>query len=180
MVIVGLGGSLRERSRSRAMLREALRVAAERGAQTELLDVRELALPMFEPDWGAEEYSAGQRPAVERLLAGFRSADAMIWASPCYHGTISGAVKNALDFVELLDEDERPYLTGRAIGLIAVNDSTTWAAMRDCVHELRAWLAPTAITVTGRDFTPQLELTSERARRRIERMVDELMSFRRD
>jgi NAD(P)H-dependent FMN reductase len=47
MRIVGLGGSMAELSRSRAALRAALAGAAAAGAETELLDLRELALPMF-------------------------------------------------------------------------------------------------------------------------------------
>ena len=48
--IVGLGGSLAEVSRSRAALRVALEGAASAGAETTLLDLRELDLPMYDPD----------------------------------------------------------------------------------------------------------------------------------
>jgi azobenzene reductase len=48
--IVGLGGSLAEVSRSRAALRVALDGAAAAGAETTLLDLRELDLPMYNPD----------------------------------------------------------------------------------------------------------------------------------
>ena len=48
--IVGLGGSLAERSRSRAALLVALQGAANAGAQTTLLDLRELDLPLYDPD----------------------------------------------------------------------------------------------------------------------------------
>lgn len=51
--IVGIGGSLRSRSGSLAALRVALDGAAESGAGTELIDVRELDLPAFAP--GREE-----------------------------------------------------------------------------------------------------------------------------
>jgi NAD(P)H-dependent FMN reductase len=45
-MIVGLGGSLASVSKSRAALRTALAGAAE----TQLLDLRELNLPMYNPD----------------------------------------------------------------------------------------------------------------------------------
>ncbi len=48
--IVGLGGSLARVSRSRAALEVALDGAADAGAHTRLLDLRELDLPMFDPD----------------------------------------------------------------------------------------------------------------------------------
>lgn len=49
--IVGLGGSLREASRSAAALRAGMAMAAELGLECETLDVRELQLPMYRPDW---------------------------------------------------------------------------------------------------------------------------------
>ena len=91
--IVGLGGSLAEVSRSRAALTVALRGAEHAGARTELLDLRELDLPMFDPD--DESHPS---PPAERLLEACYGADGMLWASPMYQGTISGAFKNALDW----------------------------------------------------------------------------------
>lgn len=176
-MIVGLGGTLRERSYSRAALREVLRIAAEHGAHTELLDLRELNLPMFVPGRAPESYPIEQCQAVTRLIEGCRRAQAMVWASPAYHGTISGVLKNALDFIELMSDDEPAYLSGKAVGLIAINDSKTFGAMSNAVHELRAWLAPTHVQLGKADFDGDLRLTSERAIRRITRLVWELIEF---
>ena len=90
--IVGLGGSLAEVSRSRAALRVALAGAEETGAETELLDLRELDLPMYSP--GAEP-----GPEATHLIEACYSADGLVWSSPMYQGTISGAFKNALDWL---------------------------------------------------------------------------------
>lgn len=175
--LVGLGGSLREKSYSRAALRETLRIAEAGGAATELLDVRELNLPMFVPDLPLQEYAAAYRTGIHRLLESTRRAEGMIWASPTYHGTISGVLKNALDFMELLADDQPPYLQGRAVGLITIHDSTTFAAMINSVHELRAWLAPTQVTLGRGDFTSELTLNNDRAHRRLARLVKDLLDF---
>ena len=50
LTIVGLGGSTASVSRSRAALLTALEGAAGAGADTELLDIRELDLPMYDPE----------------------------------------------------------------------------------------------------------------------------------
>lgn len=176
-LIVGLGGSLRTRSYSRLALQAALALAAERGAEVALLDLNVLDLPMFRPDMPLDAYSEFQQPAIARLLEACRAANAMIWASPTYHGTVSGVFKNALDFLELLSDDDPPYLSGRAVGLIAVSDQSTFPAMIDSVHELRAWLAPTRVTVAGRDFDAEQKLISERVQRRTERMIGDLLAF---
>ena len=113
-----------------AALRAALELAAERGAQTELLDLNALDLPLFRPDQPINAYPAAHHGSIVRIIDACRRADALLWSSPTYHGTVSGAFKNALDFLELLRDEEPPYLQGKAVGLIAVSDTTTFAAMR--------------------------------------------------
>lgn len=176
-LLVGLGGTLRQRSYSRAALQAALRLAEARGTQIELLDLRELDLPMYVPDLPIEGYPERHRPAITRLLEACRNADAMLWASPTYHGTLSGVLKNALDFVELLSEDTPSYLSGRAVGLIAVSESETFSAMANAAHELRMWLAPTYVTLDRKDFNTDLTLKQRRPDSRVERLVGELMEF---
>jgi FMN reductase len=176
--IVGLGGSLRERSFSRAATREALRIAEAKSVSTELLDLRELNLPMFTPKWKAEDYPAVHHAGIVQLLTACRRADALLWVSPTYHGTVSGLFKNALDFMELLADDDPPYLQGKVVGLIAVSDPLTFGAMKNSAHELRAWLAPTHITLDQReDFNEDLTLKEGRAQRRVARLLDELIEF---
>jgi NAD(P)H-dependent FMN reductase len=62
MTIVGLGGSLRQVSRSRAALEVALDGAAVAGAGVELLDLHALELPMYSPELEDDA------PAVVRTL----------------------------------------------------------------------------------------------------------------
>ena len=80
----------------------------------------------------------------------------MIVASPGYHASISGMVKNALDYLEDLREDPRPYLSARAVGCIATGAGwqatvSTLAALRAIVHSLRGWPTPlgAAINTAG-------------------------------
>lgn len=175
--LVGLGGTLRQTSRTRAALQTALGIAQTRGAHTELLDLRELDLPMYVPDWSIDEYPPQHHAALTRFIEVCRRADAMLWASPTYHGTLSGVLKNALDHIELMSEDPAPYLQGRAVGLIAVADPLTFGAMTNAVYELRAWLAPTWVALSRDDFDANLRLTNPRAERRLARLVDELLDF---
>ena len=100
--IVGLGGSLAQHSTGLAALRIALEGAAEAGATTELLDIKELSLPIYDP--------ATKKPpeSVVKLCEVIHQADGLIWSSPMYNGTISGSFKNALDWLILL-RDRHPH-----------------------------------------------------------------------
>jgi len=71
----------------------------------------------------------------------------VIIASPGYHGTISGLVKNAIDYIEETSRDERVYLDGVSVGLIATAygwqaTGSTLAALRSIVQALRGWPTP--------------------------------------
>jgi FMN reductase len=119
----------------------ALRAAEVDGAATISVMGPDLVLPM---------YAAGDSmrpPEARRLVEAFRRCDGVIIASPAYHGSLSGLVKNALDYVEDLRMDERPYLDGRAVGLIACaggwqGAGQTLAALRAIAHALRGWPTP--------------------------------------
>jgi FMN reductase len=139
---------LRASSTSLGALRRALEAAGEAGAQTELLDLRELDLPMYEPGRPLADYG----PEVERFVEAMREADALILSTAAYHGTLAGVTKNALDFTQYLARDERPYLDGRVVGLISTAGgeraaASTTDAMVHIVHALRGVVAPLMVTI---------------------------------
>ncbi|MBB4687684.1 NADPH-dependent FMN reductase [Amycolatopsis jiangsuensis] len=139
--VLGIGGSLREGSQSERALRIALDAAAERGVVTELIPGPELVLPFY------DTAAAERTERAVRLIEAVRRADGLIVVSPGYHGALSGLVKNALDYVEDLREDTRPYLDGRAVGLAAVAYGwqaavTTLEQLRTITHALRGWATP--------------------------------------
>ncbi|NIJ10012.1 FMN reductase [Saccharomonospora amisosensis] len=139
--VLGVGGSLRADSQSERALRIALEGAAEAGARTAAVTGDGLALPFYE---SAVEDRA---PRAIEFVQAVREADGLIVVSPGYHGALSGLVKNALDYVEDLRHDERPYLHGRGVGLIAVAHGwqaavTTLNQLRTIAHALRGWPTP--------------------------------------
>ena len=109
--VAGLGGSLRNMSTSRTALQVALEGAAASGADVELIWVRDLDLPLY-----TDEHVPP--PGAHRLADTVYQADALIWSSPTYHGSVSGSFKNALDWLILLAENEPPYLSNKPIGLV--------------------------------------------------------------
>jgi FMN reductase len=146
LTIVGLGGSLANVSRSRAALVTALSGAADAGAETELLDLRELDLPMFNPEDEPGESAA-------RLIEACYAADGLLWSSPMYQGTISGALKNALDWLHGLGRRDPPYLHDKVIGLISAAGGTQGLqainTMEFAVRALRGWGVPYVVPVAS-------------------------------
>ncbi len=146
-LVVGLGGTVRTGSTSERALIKALEAAEAAGARTELFGGEFLSgLPIYNPS------DPGAHPERDRFLETFRRADGVIVATPGYHGSLSGVVKNALDSLEGLSGDSRPYFDGRAVGLIVA--ATGWqacgsalAALRAIVHAMRGWPTPLGATL---------------------------------
>jgi FMN reductase len=146
--IVALGGTLRPNSSTEKALRITLEAAARSGARTRLLSAGALDLPMYQPD------NAQRTPAALALVKELAAADGLILGSPGYHGSISGLVKNALDYAEDLRNDPRPYLSGRAVGCIATAGGwpaavNTLGALREIVHALRGWPTPLGAAINS-------------------------------
>lgn len=146
--VIGIGGTLRKGSTSLAALRRALTAAKEAGADTELLGLRDLNLPMYEPGRLLEEYG----PEVGRLIKTVRETDALLLSTAAYHGTLAGVTKNALDFLQFMARDEKPYLQDKVVGLIAtaggdLAGANAVGAMVHAAHALRGTVAPLTVAV---------------------------------
>ena len=146
--VVGLGGTVRPGSSSERALRAALDACEALGAETDLFAAEDLSFPIYAP--GVTEADA----RVDRYLAAIRRADGIVICSPGYHGGVSGLVKNAIDWVEELRSDERPYFDGRPVGLMVVADgwqatASTLASLRSIVHALRGWPTPLGVTINA-------------------------------
>jgi FMN reductase len=144
--IVGVGGTLRPNSSSELAMRQVLRGCQVLGASTEVLSGADLVLPMYSPQ------ATDCPEAAQRMLAAFRRADGIVLSSPAYHGSISGLLKNALDFTEDMRTDRRVYWNGRAVGCISCGGgvqaaAATLSALRSITHALRGWPTPLGILV---------------------------------
>src|SRR6185295_322158 len=93
-------------------------------------------------------------PAAARLVAEMRRADGIVVGSPGYHGTVSGLVKNALDYAEDLRDDPRPYFDGRAVGCVGIAygwqaAAYTLTTLRAITHALRGWPTPMGAAINA-------------------------------
>jgi chromate reductase, NAD(P)H dehydrogenase (quinone) len=93
MHILAISGSLRSGSHNTALLREAARLAPA-GVEVEVCDGL-AELPPYDQD--AED--AGAPAAVARVRARVAAADAILFATPEYNGSIPGVLKNAVDWL---------------------------------------------------------------------------------
>ena len=173
--IVGLGGSLASASKSRAALQRALEGAAAAGASTRLLDLRQFNLPMYNPD------ADDPHEAAAELIESCYAADGLLWSSPLYQGTISGALKNALDWLHLLGARDPPYLHDKVIGLISAAGGTQGLqainTMEFAVRALRGWAVPYVVPVASaaRVFDSEGRIQDQAIERQLETLGSEVV-----
>lgn len=149
-LIVGIGGTMRPGSSTERALHLALESAAGEGADVVAITGSALDMPMYAPH--QLERSENARSFVD--LVG--RSDGLIIASPGYHGTVSGLIKNALDYIEDLSAGPRPYLQDRAVGSIACAagwqaTGMTLTTLRSVVHALRGWPTPMGAAINTRN-----------------------------
>jgi FMN reductase len=154
-LIVGIGGSTNPTSVTNRLLDACLAEVAALGARTASVTGAALA--------GLPIYSGDSDPILAApLIEAVRAADCVVIGTPGYHGGMSGLVKNALDHLELLRADDRPYLDGRAVGVIVAASGwqscgTALVSVRSAIHALRGWPTPFGVAVNSLEQEPEDE-----------------------
>jgi NAD(P)H-dependent FMN reductase len=167
--VVGVCGSLRDGSYTRLGVQRALESAANSGASTEFVDLREYDLPVFD----ADDRDVGD---AGRLRTQLQAADAILLGTPMYHGSYSGVLKNAMDYCGF-DEFE-----DTTVGLLAVSGGSfpTGALehLRLVCRAVNAWVLPhqAAIPSASNNFEAG-ELTDESLADRVDTLGQRAVEY---
>ncbi|MEL6224460.1 MAG: NADPH-dependent FMN reductase [Cyanobacteria bacterium J06627_8] len=167
---VGIAGSLRTGSYSH----QALNIAKQRleaiGAEVTMLDLRTMNLPFCD---GGDDYSA--YPDVATMCQAVKDADGVVLATPEYHGSVSGVLKNALD---LMGFDE---FTGKVTGVISVlggqSNSNALNDLRTILRWIHAWTIPEQIAIgqAWKAFDEDGKLLDEKLSKRFDNFAQSLV-----
>ncbi len=169
--IVGIGGSLRPNSSSYQALGLVMQRLAALGAETEILDLREMTLPFCH---GGDDYSAF--PDVARLQATVKAADALVLATPEYHGSVSGVLKNALDLMSF------EHLEGKVTGAISVlggqSNNNALNDLRTILRWVHAWMIPEQVAIgqAWQAFDPDGKLKDAKLSARLDQFAEALVN----
>ncbi|MGI0037454.1 MAG: NADPH-dependent FMN reductase [Nitrososphaera sp.] len=164
--VLGVAGSTRANSYSTRALKIALEHAKAQGADVRLLELGKTVIPLYSP--GAQE----SKELLE--AAGAVSwADAFILASPDYHGSISGTLKNFLDY--FYEE-----FAGKVFGYIVASHEkglTVMEQMRTAVRQCYGWSMPYGVSVHGELDFKAAEITNDRIAKRMKMMSRDLLVY---
>lgn len=169
--VVGIAGSLRDGSYSLLALQVAAARVAALGVPVEIIDLRSLHLPFCD---GSAEYP--DYPDVSTLRQTVAEADAVILATPEYHGSVSGVLKNALDLMTF------DHLSGKVTGLISVlggqSNSNALNDLRTITRWVHAWTIPEQIAIgqAWNAFDAEGQLQDENLSKRFDAFATSLVT----
>ena len=141
--ILLLYGSLRERSFSRLLVKEADRLLRAMGAETRIFDPRELPIANSVPK---------DHPKVQELRALSLWSEGQVWCSPEVHGAVTGVFKNQIDWLPLEEGSVRPT-QGRTLAVMQVCGGSQSFNSVNTLRLLGRWMR--MVTIPNQSSVPK-------------------------
>src|SRR6185503_9532534 len=164
--VLGVAGSTRQRSYSTKALKIALDNAKKHGAEVRMLELSKTVLPLY-------NLGASGSKEIEQAAGAVGWANAFILASPDYHGSMSGALKNFLDhFYE--------EFAGKLFGYIVASHEkglTVMDQMRTAVRQCYGWSMPYGVSINGPQDFSEGEIVNSMVSKRLKMMARDLVVY---
>ncbi|MDF2680770.1 MAG: yhdA [Brevibacillus sp.] len=174
MKIVGISGSMNTDSTTKQAVSIVLEAAKAAGADIELIHLAEWKMPLYDDREDTSTYPE----IVHRFIKTISEADGLVIGSPEYHGTLTGALKNSLDFLE------GRYLRDKQVAIIGVAGGSMGATntvntLQIIMRNLHAWPLPASPSIPSayNAFTPEGKLKDERLQARMELLGKQLVQY---
>ena len=166
--IVGIGSSMRKHSYSTLAVKMVLDLSRKNyDAETNLLDLRRTKLPIYNPN---DSFHTN----IQEIGHLLEWADAFVLASPDYHGSMSGVMKNFLD--HFWEE-----FAGKTFGYICASHEkglTVMDQMRTAVRQCYGWSLPYGVSISGeQDFNDKAEIINNSLDRRLRILARDLVIY---
>jgi len=169
--IFGIAGSMRQDSYSTQVLKMVLEKSKKYKTDTQILELRQVNLPIYDP---SDSNEGNNNNNMERVSNDLKWADSIIVSSPDYHGSMSGAMKNFLDY--FWEE-----FAGKTFGYIVASHEkglTVVDQMRTAIRQCYGWSMPYNISINGeKDFNSKREIVNSALINRIKILARDLFVY---
>lgn len=183
MRIIGFAGSLRKNSYHKMALRLVLDDIKEAGVEAEFIDLKELNIPLYDGDLEQEI----QLPdGIKTLRKKIEAADGLILAIPEYNHSISGVMKNTIDwlsrtkFFPSIFDNKKVAIFSASDGIIG--GARAQIAFYPIAISLNLDLMPSKVYIPNVDqkFDKAGNLNDEKTRESLKKFADKFVDFVRD
>lgn len=140
--ILAISGAVREKSKTANLSRISKKYFDQPNVEYSLFDLQKNPIPIFDQK---EENLKSEN--VQLLLKLAREADGYVLISPEYHGSMSGAIKNALDWLDYLKDID--YFNGKVVGIMggggSLGNSGATIQLMMAIRAMHGWLMPDVV-----------------------------------
>ena len=169
MKVLGIGSSMRKNSFSTNTLSKVLEIISVKyKTEARLVNLFETQLPIYRPSPKFDNEN------VKKVTNDVNWANVFVLASPDYHGSMSGTMKNFLDFFW-------KEFSGKTFGYIVSSHEkglTVMDQMRTAVRQCYAWSLPYGISINGReDLGSDGKIVNSRLQSRMEMLARDLVVY---
>ena len=165
--VLGISSSQGEFSFSAAGLKTTLEKIKRNGTDVELLDLKQTTLPLFST-------ATNKNYAIDMATKMVKNADAFILATPDYHGSMSGSMKNFLDYYW-------SEFSGKLFGYICASHEkglTAMDQMRTAIRQCFGWSMPYGISINGdKDFDADRNIVNEQLTSKLSMLARDLTVY---
>lgn len=177
--ILGISGSLRKESFNRRALQLAKKIAAAAGATVTEIDLKELDLPIYDGDIEAQ----GMPESAMKLKRAIEAADMLLIASPEYNYSVSGALKNAIDWASRSGNS----FDGKIAAIFGASGGVFGTLrgqyhLRQIFEQLNVLLLPTPIAIipnAPQAFNENGELTDAKTQEKLKTLIEKTIDLAR-
>ena len=166
--VLGVGSSMRQDSFSTETLKIILNKVNKNGGDTRLLNLYSNSLPMY-----TEEYNE-KLNSIKHAVELVNWADAIVLATPDYHGSMAGSLKNFLDYFWA-------EFAGKTFGYICSSHEkglTVMDQMRTAIRQCYGWSLPYGISInSNQDFNTDREIINPQLLARLESFARDLVVY---
>ncbi|MGI8718953.1 MAG: NADPH-dependent FMN reductase [Nitrososphaeraceae archaeon] len=167
--VAGIGSSMRKNSFSTNILRKVLEIISVKyNTEARLVNLFETQLPIYLPSTKFDNEN------VKKVTNDVNWANVFVLASPDYHGSMSGTMKNFLDFFW-------KEFSGKTFGYIVSSHEkglTVMDQMRTAVRQCYAWSLPYGISINEReDLGSDGKIVSTRLQSRMDMLARDLVVY---
>ena len=181
--ILAFAGSARRDSYNKKLVRVAAEAARAAGAEVTLLDLRDLPLPLYDRDLESAE---GLPPNARKLKDLFLAHTGLLISSPEYNSSVSGLLKNAIDWVSRAAPGEKPLecFQGKVAGLLAASPGQLGGlrglvTLRSILGNIGVLVLPTQVALPKAEeaFLPDGALADSKREAAVSKLAAELVAL---
>lgn len=145
--VLALAGSLRQDSVNKKLVTEASRIARQEGATVTLVDLKDFPIPFYDGDLEDREGMPEKAKQLQKLML---ENSVVLVASPEYNGSLSGVLKNTLDWLSRAESDD-PF-EGRKFVIMSASPGRSGGArglghLRTILENVGATVIPGQVTI---------------------------------